>query len=586
MELRAKRHPSLMRKKYFSMLLGGTLTMMVVSIMLMSDSIIAGAVLGADAVAGVTLVTPVYSFSAFFGTVISLGVPILYSTEMGKFNKKGADQAFGFGLLMAIVVGVLLFALTSAFGDLYLRSNHPSETVLKQARDYLFWMRFTVLVMPMQMLMGAAVYGDGDETVSTIANAAQGLGNIGLSIFLSFVMGISGIGLASFLFNIVSILILMTHFLKKSNSLRCNLYFSVGMIRKVVSYSIIDSSSYLFLSVFTAALNAFVSARFGPEYLILASVITLCREFQLLFDGIGEAVGPIFGVYVGEENHEGLRASYALANRTAIVEGLAVTLVLVLIAPLVPGFLNVENPELARWVVTGVRLTALGSTFVSILYLLTSYYLVIEQIAIGLVACALRDVVLSIGLSVALGMAFDQTGMFIGLAAAPAVAYALFMIFIRVRYGKKDCPLLLSKVPGDDRSYLFQLSAEPEEIIGVQKKVEALLAENSVDLRSVGKVKLLIEELYMLIREKNGDKTVLSELTVFLHPDEIKIITKDDGVLFDISEEDVNVTSIAAFAVSSYMEKLGENRRHLTTMSFNRSAFVIKTRTNGKEANP
>lgn len=145
-----------------------------------------------------------------------------------------------------------------------------------------------------------------------------------------------------------------------------------------------------------------------------------------------------------------------------------------------------------------------------------------------------------------------------------------------MRYGKKDCPLLLSKVPGDYNSYLFHLSVEPEEIIGVQKQVEALLVENSVDRRTVGKVKLLIEELYMLIREKNGDKTVLSELTVFLHPDEIKIITKDDGVLFDISEEDVNVTSLAAFAVSAYMEKLGQNRRHLTTMSFNRSAFVIK----------
>ncbi|MBQ9511175.1 MAG: hypothetical protein IJR55_05735 [Clostridia bacterium] len=92
----------------------------------------------------------------------------------------------------------------------------------------------------------------------------------------------------------------------------------------------------------------------------------------------------------------------------------------------------------------------------------------------------------------------------------------------------------------------------------------------------VGKVKLLIEELYMLIREKNGNKKVLSELTVFLHPDEIKIITKDDGILFDISEEDVNVTSLVAFAVSAYMKRLGQNRRHLTTMSFNRSAFIIK----------
>ena len=38
-----------------------------------------------------------------------------------------------------------------------------------------------------------------------------------------------------------------------------------------------------------------------------------------------------------------------------------------------------------------------------------------------------------------------------------------------------------------------------------------------------------------------------------------------------------SVTSIAAFAVSANMEKLGQDRRHLTTMSFNRSAFLIKT---------
>lgn len=78
-----------MSKKFFSMLLGGTLTMMVVSILLMSDQVIAGFSIGSDAVAGITLVTPLYSLSAFFGSVISLGVPILYSTEMGKFNKKG-----------------------------------------------------------------------------------------------------------------------------------------------------------------------------------------------------------------------------------------------------------------------------------------------------------------------------------------------------------------------------------------------------------------------------------------------------------------------------------------------------------------
>lgn len=580
MNLFAKGKQTMMSKKYYSMLLGGTLTYMVVSVLLMSDSVIAGAVVGPDAVAGVTLVTPLYSLAAFFGSVISLGVPILYSTEMGKFNKERADHVFGLGVLMSIVVGVVLFLLTCLFGETYLRSSTPTDEILAQAKGYLFWMRFTILLLPMQTLLGAAVYSDGDETVSTIANGVQGVGNIAFSIILSHFMGIRGIGLASFAFNAVSLAVLMAHFLKKSNSLRWNLFFSFDMLKEVVRYSIIDSSSYLFLAVLTALLNAFVSRQYGPEFLILVSVVTLTRELQLLFEGIGEAVSPILSVYVGEENHGGVRTIYTLANKSAIVEGITVTLVLVLIAPLLPRFLNVETPELARWVVTGVRVTALGSTFMSLLYLLTSYYLVIDQIALGTVACALRDVVLSAVLAVSLGMALGIVGMFIGLAVAPAIAYVVLMAFLAARYGKADCPLLLSKVPGSDSSYLFQLAVEPEQIIDLQKKAEALLLEHGIDKRTVGRVKLLIEELYILISEKNEGKRVLSECTVFLRPEGVQIITKDDGVLFDVSEDDVNATSIAAFAVSAYMEKLGQDRRHLTTMSFNRSAFLIKPSAN------
>lgn len=566
-----------MSKKYFSMLLGGTLNMIVATIMLMSDSVIAGAVIGPDAVAAITLVTPLYTLAVFFGSVISIGIPLLYSTEMGKFNKERADQSFGSGVLMSIIVGIILYLLVTFLGDFYLKSYSPESEVLKQAQGYLFWMRYVILTMPIQMLIANMVYGDGDETISTIANLVQGIGNIALSIILCPILGTRGIGLASFIFNIVSILILLAHFLKKSNSLRWNLYFSFPMMKNVLRYSIIDSSSYLFLAVFTAALNAFISSRFGPEYLIIASAIALCREFQMVFDGIGQAVGPIFSVYIGEKNHNGLRSSYSLANKTAVIEGIAVTVLLVIIAPFVPQFLNVADPVLAEWVVKGVRITAFGSVFISILYLLTSYYLVIERIGLGLAVCALRDMIFSVGLAVVFGMFFGITGMFSGVAAAPAVAYALLLIYLVVRYGKNDCPLLLSKVSGDQNSYLFHLSVEADQIIGLQKKVEALLRGKGVDNRTVGKIKLMIEELYVLIREKNENKKVLSEITIFLHSGEIKIITKDDGVLFDLSADDVTVTSLASFAVSAYMEKLGEDKYHLTTMSLNRNAFVFKT---------
>lgn len=575
-ERHGKSQPTLMSQKFFSMLLGGTLTMMVVSMLLMADSIVAGAVIGADAVAGVTLVTPVYSLSAFFGSMISLGVPILYSTEMGKFNKERADQVFGLGVLMSIVVGIALFLATSLFGDDYLRSSALPDGILNQALGYLSWMRFTILLLPMQMLIAAAVYSDGDETISTIANAVQGIGNIVLSIILSHVMGIRGIGLASFLFNVISLFILLAHFSKETNSLRWNIYFSFELLRDVVRYSIIDSSSYLFLSALAALLNTFVSAQYGSQYLILVSVIALCRELQFMFDGIGEAVTPFFSVYVGESNHSGLRSTYTLASKTAIVEGIIVTIALVIFAPLVPKVLNVTQPEMAHWVVAGVRLTALGSVFVSLLYLISSYYLVIKQIPLGLAACAVRDVVFSAPLAVGMGKLFGIFGMFMGLAVAQALGYALLLLYITMRYGREDCPLLLSKTPGGENSYLFNLSTEPDEIIDVQRKIETLLEKHSVDKRTIARTSLLIEELYVLIRQMNDNKSVLAECTVFLRPDGVQIISKDEGVPFDMADEDISVTSLSAYTVASYLEKRDFGNRHLTTMSFNRSSFSIK----------
>lgn len=574
--LRGKYQKKLMPQKFYSMLLGGSLTMVMVSVMLMSDSIIAGAILGSNAIAGITLVTPMYSLAAFFASIFSLGVPIIYAIEMGKFRKHKADQAFGFGLLMCIVVGVLLFFLSTFFGDLYLRSSNPSEAVLKEARDYLFWIRFTILLIPLQMLINSMVYSDGDEMLSTGATAVQGIGNICASVILGYLMGIRGIGLASFLFNVISLAILLAHFSKKNNSLKLNLYFSMELVKSAVNYSIIDSSSYLFIAILISTLNTFVSTRFGAQFLPIVSIVTLCRELQMVFDGIGEALKSIMSVYVGEGCGEGVKAIYKIAKKTAIVEGFVVMIALIVCGQWVPMVLNIENPVVSQYAVTGIRILSLGSIFVSLLYLLSSYYLLIKKIMLGLLVSLFRDVLLSVLLSLGLGSAFGPIGMFVGLAIAPAAAYVLLLLLLTGQYGRKDTPLLISTLSFHEKNYLFDLETEPEQIIGLQKKVEALLIENDVDQKTVNCIKLLIEDLYMLIREKNGGKAILSECSVTLFSEGIQIVSRDEGALFDISEDDVKADSVVSLVFSGYMENMVENRQYLTTTSFNRSAFLIK----------
>ena len=51
-------------------------------------------------------------------------------------------------------------------------------------------------------------------------------------------------------------------------------------------------------------------------------------------------------------------------------------------------------------------------------------------------------------------------------------------------------------------------------------------------------VQVQIEEMYLIILKMNDDKPVLAECTIFLKPDGVQIISKDEGVSFDMADDD------------------------------------------------
>ena len=74
--------------KYRSLFFSGTVLMVLTAAMGMTDTLIAGILLGEDAVAGVCLVLPIYSLAGFFAVCFSYGVPILDAGKTGAFRKK------------------------------------------------------------------------------------------------------------------------------------------------------------------------------------------------------------------------------------------------------------------------------------------------------------------------------------------------------------------------------------------------------------------------------------------------------------------------------------------------------------------
>jgi hypothetical protein len=151
------------------------------------------------------------------------------------------------------------------------------------------------------------------------------------------------------------------------------------------------------------------------------------------------------------------------------------------------------------------------------------------------------------------------------------------MLYVRLRYGKANWPLLLKEKFDANSSAFYEFTITPENVIAIQKQIEGFLTAAGVSKKIVFRCKHLIEDLYMLIYEKNGSgqKLISAECTVILRDNAVQIITKDDGVLFNLADEDANAVSCLAFVVSGYMDALKGNKKYLTTMSYNRNTFKV-----------
>ena len=165
----AKHQKTFISSKYYALLFSGTILMVMGAIMGTADTLIAGIILGETAVAGICLALPLYSLASFFSVFFSYGVPILYAGKIGAFRKEEADRCFGVGFTVSSVIGMLMFAAILCGGDAFLQAYHPDSQLYASASAYLAWMKYAVLIMPLNDLLDGMLIADGDETISLVS---------------------------------------------------------------------------------------------------------------------------------------------------------------------------------------------------------------------------------------------------------------------------------------------------------------------------------------------------------------------------------------------------------------------------------
>ena len=193
-------------KKFSSMFLSGTFTKAVMYIMLLCDSIIAGYFIGKSGVAAINAITPVTGIVTFFGDLVSTGVGIVFTREVGAMRKKRADEIYGQGLIISISIGIISAVTILLIQNIYFRANGITGEILENALQYYRLLPINAFLTIVIFYLEQMVYSDGDELCNNICYVFQIGGNIILSIILTKYMGMTGIILGSVIGNVFGII--------------------------------------------------------------------------------------------------------------------------------------------------------------------------------------------------------------------------------------------------------------------------------------------------------------------------------------------------------------------------------------------
>ena len=552
------------------MLISGTFTKAVMYLMLLSDSIIAGFFIGESGVAGINAITPVTAVVTFFGDLGSTGVGIVFTREVGAMRKRRADEIFGQGLIISIGLGLISALLIFVFQSAYFSVSGITGETLNQAAEYYRLVPINAFLTIVIFYLEQMVYSDGDELCNNICYAFQIGGNIICSVILTKFFGMTGIILGSVIGNSLGILTCLWHFFRKNNTLHFVWHLSVKDFLLTSRYSIVDSSVYIRWGIMDYVMIGFVSRSYGDPGLIALAVVVSLIEFGVVLDGVGMAMQPLVGTYYGEKNHRLIKRVTRAGIKAAIIEGAAATLLIMVFAKQFCGLFGVNEGESLAMAMTAIRIVCLGFVFCSLVSLTTSYYMLIDRIGMATCFACFQNGLLYILLPILGSVIFGINGMWAGFVAAPILTLVCAMLFVYLRFGKDNFPFLLNDM--DSEIVVLDDTLSPESASALSVQVADCLISHQYPKETANRAGLFAEEIGLTVLDinKQSKDPILVELSLFFEDDQVLIVERDSGVLFDLTDPDAPVKGLSSFLLSGLMET-HKDKAYLVTTGYNRN---------------
>ena len=400
--------------------------------------------LGADPLAAIGYITPLFMILVGVGNGIGAGANSLISRYIGAQDKKGADQATAHSLILSIAISIGFMVLFLIILDPILKLMGASG-VLDYCRQYgvvLFIWTFA-LVMP--SIIGGIFRAEGDVNRATIPLAVTAIANMILDPIFIYTLGqgIAGAAMATGIAGFIGLVMqIYWIYIKKNTYLSYslkNFKNDKKMYFDILAVGIPASLEQLIMAVLGIVVNFLLTIVSGTT-----AVAVYTAGWRIISIGIIPAVGvgtaavTVAGVAYGARRYDRIKTTVRYAVKVGFIVSLITCLLIYVFAGQISYIFSYSatSSQLEPLITNFLKIMCLFVLFVPFGATASNVFQGLGKGTLALALTTFRELILVLIFACLLGLVFNMgemgvyVGMLVGGLIGSVIAYIIIEIYV------------------------------------------------------------------------------------------------------------------------------------------------------------
>ncbi len=426
-----------MTKKFLSYALPSALAMFISSLYTVIDGIFVGQGVGDLALAAVNVVIPLTIMLFGIATMFAVGGGALISKNFGSQDVENANlmfhQVFKFLLLISIIISIICVI----FAGPIVKGLGATPDLYELAKTYLRFYSLFCIPNIIGIALNSFIRNDGNPKLAMIATLSGAITNIVLDYLFIFPLqlGLFGAAMATGLGQVITVSIILIHFIRRQGQLRFgNVKLDFNIIKDFSNIGFPSFFAEAAFSIIIYLTNIALVKTVGEIGITTYSIINyLTTPIYLLLLGLVFGAQPLISYHFGAKEHEPMMKYYRLTNMTNyFINFIFIAICFFFGRPIISIF--TQDPTIIDMAYIGLNIVNAAFIIIGLNLNTTIYYQAIETPKYSNFLCTCRSMIFLPIVLFILTNLFGLNGIWAALMVSELLTLLAFLIFTNIHH--------------------------------------------------------------------------------------------------------------------------------------------------------